>query len=187
MNLKIIDPRWAIPKSHIFFSDKSHFQVSLLYTQGFCNNVLAWSVVSKSLGSHGLYPSRLFCPLDFPGKNTAVDCCFLLQRIFWIQGLNPYVLHLLHWQAASLPLCQPSGKVLCNKHLLGNFQRLHTAFLISQIHLTSLDLPDPMTWGLDSFLYRVEPPTEPILVPRLTWNWQPYKSNENALENFSLA
>ena len=31
-------------------------------------------------------------------------CHFLLQRIFLTQGLNPCILHLLHWQANSLPL-----------------------------------------------------------------------------------
>ena len=29
----------------------------------------------------------------FPGKNTGVDCHFLLQRIFPTQGLNPGLLH----------------------------------------------------------------------------------------------
>ena len=27
---------------------------------------------------HGLWPARLLCPLDFPGKNTGVSCHFLL-------------------------------------------------------------------------------------------------------------
>ena len=44
---------------------------------------------------------QLLCPWDFPGKNMGVGCHFLLQGIFLTQGLN---LHLLHWQADSLPL-----------------------------------------------------------------------------------
>ena len=44
------------------------------------------------------------CPWNFPGKNTGVDCHFLLKGIFLTQGLNPRLLHLLHWQADSLPL-----------------------------------------------------------------------------------
>ena len=32
---------------------------------------------------------RLFCPWDFPVKNTGTDCHFLLQGIFLTQGLNP--------------------------------------------------------------------------------------------------
>ena len=37
---------------------------------------------------HGLSPIRLLCPWDFPGKNTGVDCQFLLQGTFLTQGLN---------------------------------------------------------------------------------------------------
>ena len=36
-------------------------------------------------------------------------CQALLQGIFPTQGLNPRLLHLLHWQTGSLPLA-PSGK-----------------------------------------------------------------------------
>ena len=47
------------------------------------------SVVSNSLKPHGLLPTRLLCPWDFPGKNTEVGCHFLLQGIFPTQGSNP--------------------------------------------------------------------------------------------------
>ena len=30
----------------------------------------------------------LFCPWDFPGKNTGEGCLFLLQEIILTQGLN---------------------------------------------------------------------------------------------------
>ena len=43
--------------------------------------------------------------IEFPGNNTGVGCLFLLQGIFPIQQLNPCLLHLLHSQADSLPLC----------------------------------------------------------------------------------
>ena len=62
-------------------------------------------LVTKScltlLQPHRLKPARIFCPWDFPDKNTGVGCHFLLQGLFLIQGLNP---HLLHWQVGSLPL-----------------------------------------------------------------------------------
>ena len=32
------------------------------------------SVMSNSLWSHGLWPTRLLCPWDFPAKNTGVGC-----------------------------------------------------------------------------------------------------------------
>ena len=57
-----------------------------------------------SLQSHGLQAARLFCLWNFPGKNTGVGSHFLLQGIFLTQGLDLCVLHLLHWQADSLPL-----------------------------------------------------------------------------------
>ena len=45
--------------------------------------------------------------VHFPGKNTGVGCHFLLQWIFSTQGSNLCLLHLLHWQADSLPLAPP--------------------------------------------------------------------------------
>ena len=54
------------------------------------------SVVSDSLRPHGLWPIRLFCPRDFPGKSAGVDCHFLLQGIFPTKELNPGLPHC--WQ-----------------------------------------------------------------------------------------
>ena len=62
------------------------------------------------LQSHDLKPVRLLCPKDFPGKNTGVGCHFLLQRIFPTQGWN---LHLLQWQADSLP---PAPSIPINQY-----------------------------------------------------------------------
>ena len=39
------------------------------------------SVLTGSLWTPGLQPSRLLCPWDSPGKNTGVGCHFLLQGI----------------------------------------------------------------------------------------------------------
>ena len=64
----------------------------------------ACSVVSGTLRPHGLQRVRLLCPWDFPGKNTGVGCHSLLQGIVPTQSLKPSLLHLLHWQADSLPL-----------------------------------------------------------------------------------
>ena len=58
------------------------------------------SVVPDSLQPHGLQPTRLHCPWDFPGKDTGVGCHFLLQGIFPTQGSNPGLLHcrqILYW------------------------------------------------------------------------------------------
>ena len=48
-----------------------------------------------SLRPHGLYPARLPCPLDSPGKSTGVGCHSLLQGLFPTQGWNPNLLCLL--------------------------------------------------------------------------------------------
>ena len=54
-------------------------------------------LVAKSclslLWPHGLKPTRLLSPRDFPDQNTAVGCHFLLQGIFPTQGSNPGLLH----------------------------------------------------------------------------------------------
>ena len=63
------------------------------------------SITQLCLWPHGLQSARLLCPWDFPGKHARVGCHFLLQGIFSIQGLNPGVLHFLHWHVASLSPC----------------------------------------------------------------------------------
>ena len=42
------------------------------------------SVVSDSLGPHGLQPTRLLHPGDFPGKSTGVGCDCLLHNILLV-------------------------------------------------------------------------------------------------------
>ena len=39
---------------------------------------IATHSVSDSSRPHGLYPTRLLCPWNFPGKSTGVGCHFLL-------------------------------------------------------------------------------------------------------------
>ena len=45
---------------------------------------------------HGIFQAR-----------TGAGCHYLFQGIFLVQGLNPCLLCLLHWQAGSLPLASP--------------------------------------------------------------------------------
>ena len=60
--------------------------------------------MSDSVRPYGLYPIRLLCPWDSPGKNTNMSCHALLQTIFLTQGSNLRLLRLLRWQVGSLPL-----------------------------------------------------------------------------------
>ena len=57
----------------LFFLISYHF-----YLEYMAQEWVKWShsVVSDSLGSHGLYPIRLLCPWNFPGKNTGVGVLF---------------------------------------------------------------------------------------------------------------
>ena len=47
------------------------------------------SVVSDSVRPYRLWPARLLCPWDSPGKNTGVSCQVLLLGIFPTRGSKP--------------------------------------------------------------------------------------------------
>ena len=53
-----------------------------------------------TLRPHGLEPTRLLCPWNFPSKNTGVGCQTPLQGICPMQGLNPRLLPLLHCRSS---------------------------------------------------------------------------------------
>ena len=88
-------------------------------------------VISNSFATPLTVPARLLCPWDFPGKNTGVGCCFLLQGIFQAQGSSPRRLLHWHWQAVScffsfsfLP-CSLLPQFICEA--LGTAQTPHRA------------------------------------------------------------
>ena len=56
---------------------------------------LKWSwciIVSNCSWPYGMYPTKLLCPCNSPGKNNGVGCHAPLQ------GLSPHLLCLWHWQ-----------------------------------------------------------------------------------------
>ena len=59
------------------------------------------------LWPHRLQLAKLLYPRDIPGKNIGMGCHALLLGIFPIQGLNPCLLRLSHWQTCALPLAPP--------------------------------------------------------------------------------
>ena len=76
---------------HLHLS-KHHFFP--LPNSSLCNNVcVSHSVLSDSLQTHGLQPTRLLYPRNSLGKNTGVGCHSLLQGIFPTQGSIPGLLH----------------------------------------------------------------------------------------------
>ena len=96
-----------------------------------------------SLQPHGLWPARLLCPWDSPGKNIGVGRHALLQGIFLTQELNPCLLCLLHWQMGSLPL-GPPGKQVYSKSYITKYNietlrvSLHTAHGILKLLIINL-------------------------------------------------
>ena len=46
------------------------------------------SVISDSLRPHGLQPTRLLCPWDFPGKSTGLGCHHLLRSIHYVAYIS---------------------------------------------------------------------------------------------------
>ena len=88
--------------------------------------VLCHSVMSNSLWPHGLKSARLLCPWNFPGRNTGVDCHFLLQGSFptqdrtcvycssWVSCFARWILyHSATWEAPvpSTELLKPLREV----------------------------------------------------------------------------
>ena len=59
------------------------------------------SVVSDSSRLHGLQPTRLLCPWDFPGKSTGVGChCLLQMKPEWVKSLSRVRLFATPWTIA---------------------------------------------------------------------------------------
>ena len=73
--------------------------------------------------------------MGFLPNNTGVGCLALLQGIFPTQGSNPCLLHLLHWQADSLPLVPPG------KHYMHTYIPPFLNFLPTQVTTTLSRVP----------------------------------------------
>ena len=99
-------------------------------------------VVAKShltLGIPWTVATRLLCPWHFPGKNTGVDCHFLLQGVFPTQGSNPCLFHcrriIYHWatRAALMHLytIQNHMQHRCIVHIYKVFDKFYVNSIIS--------------------------------------------------------
>ena len=94
------------------------------------------SVVSNALRSHGLQPAILFCPWDFPGKNTGAGCCGLLQ------GLGPMSLvpsalaggfftTCTTWESLLLNSCITLNRLLIHSDWFQIGKRVHQGCMLS--------------------------------------------------------
>ena len=99
---------------------------------------------------------------DSPGKSTGVP---LLQGIFWTQGSNLHLLHLLHWQVCSLPLVPP-GKHVWNISIYD----LHICSYISFLNMLKKKLKslDAMSCSLMSGKGMI-----PLFLFTDPWEWSP--------------
>ena len=116
------------------------------------------SVISDSLQPHRLQPTRLLCPLDFPGNSTGVDCHFLLQGLFPTQGSNPGLSPSL--QTDTL-LSEPPGKSGNSLSLCfgGGIERQE--YWSGLPFSSSRDLPDPRIEPWSPALQADALPSEP--------------------------
>ena len=128
------------------------FSCKITLSIALCCVVLSHSVMSDSLGPHGLYPTRLLCPWDSPGKNTGMGCHTLFQGIFPTQGSNPESPAL---PADSLP-SEPPGK-LPNTwgYLVSPFHRMTKRYLFICLEQSHQPLPQILKFPIQ-YWYDVE-------------------------------
>ena len=81
------------------------------------------SVVSDSWWPHGLQPTRLLRPWDFPGKNTGVGCHCLLQCVY------RYQLLILCTELDEFGQPEEINLDPASQHGLNGFNRISRAFL----------------------------------------------------------
>ena len=93
---------------HLKFNDTFPF-----YNQFCC--CLGSKSYPTLLQPHGLQPTRLLCPQDFPSKNTGMGCHFLLQRIFLVQDQTQSSC-CVSCIAGGFFITEPLGKPLYNQY-----------------------------------------------------------------------
>ena len=83
---------WSMDSNHRSCTAVVFIFENNLHISGCVSSHQVASVMSDSLWPCGLWPSRLLCPWDSPGKNTGVCCHALLQGLFRTQALNPHLM-----------------------------------------------------------------------------------------------
>ena len=106
----------------------------------------------------------------FPGNNTGACCHFLLQGIFLIQGSNPHLLYLLHWQVDFFTTSPPSKHFM----LLINVKNLTqtTAMITGNSHLRKCMYPAEIPHLVSIYSVNIQIVPSLLLVLR-RWQWAP--------------
>ena len=133
--------------------------------------MLGHSVVSNSLGPFRLQSTRLLCPRDFSGKNTAVRCHFLLQGIFLTQELNSHLLCFLHYRWILYTLSH-QGMLKPSQNSI-RMERMHDWASISYTLLLIYIILISRGFRLQGFCFCFSH----ILLHFRNFHWDPYWSN----------
>ena len=99
------------------------------------------SVVSDSSRPHGLQPTRLVCPWDFPGKSTGVGCHRLPPGIHAFVQFSPHIVS---------ELISVTNWILLKWRLITSEIRLLHSKLLSQLFSHFLCLCNHLLWGKQS-------------------------------------
>ena len=114
------------------------------------------------LWPQGLWPIKLLCPWNSPGKNTGVGCHSLFQGIFPTQGLNLGLLHcrqiLYCWAIKEVP-CPPeeTSKAFTESRQAYSSHPLADSLCNSFRVGRTLEQPGPLPFG--SLCFSHAPPT----------------------------
>ena len=95
------------------------------------SNAWKWSrsVVSDSSRPHGLQPTRLLCPWDFPGKSTGVGCHCLLRRRWLVTIIRICSLKNIYWSLYCVSHCSGPAVNKTDKDLA----HLELTFLVEKM------------------------------------------------------
>ena len=132
------------------------------------------SVVSDPQWPHGLQPTRLLRPWDFPGKSTGVGCHCLLQIMRWalckssssVRSLSCVWLFEIPWTAAhqaflSFTMSQNLLKLMSIESVMPSTHLIicRSLLLLSRIRVFSNELALPIRWP-KNFSFIISPSSE---------------------------
>ena len=96
-------------------------------------------------------PSRLLCPWDFPGKNTGVGCCFLLQELLCVilpkcqhMELFSNILITLPWEERCQRNCSFSKLKIWGFSCFSPHSKGHLLCFLLVLMITGLGLTESM-------------------------------------------
>ena len=85
---------WSLPSCNVLFVKlQKSYELAKISNISEESKSVSHSVVFDSLQPHGLSPTRLLCPWNFPGKNIGLGSHSLLQGIFLTPRSNRGLLH----------------------------------------------------------------------------------------------